>query len=378
MFLIERIVGVGIYMSVLLFVCLLLTNSNISCKTTLKIYLAALCVMAFFYKPYVTADLYRTYESIDYFATIDFHTFWNDHVLTTSTPVAKLLYWCVGKTGVNALLPTFSAFLSYSCIFYIINRTKEIYSISNKNTAYVIFFIMTTSIYISVIGGIRMMIALSMIAYSFFRGTVEKKIRLTDVLFYILSLFIHAMSLVCVGMCVLVMLLDSDKSFVKKIGYVLIGLGAVIFAATFFNGVLDAFYEKFFVYVFGDRHSDPWEYIMGAFIVATLILLFAEYRRVRRETSCLRVKDCNTVTILCVAVALCFFFEFSIFYRFGGQLAVLFSIPSMMLTLEKTEGRTSVVSKHFNFRSVLILMSLVIAAISCTRGSLCSLKFFEL
>jgi hypothetical protein len=75
---------------------------------------------------------------------------------------------------------------------------------------------------------------------------------------------------------------------------------------------------------------------------------------------------------------MCFCFEFSFFYRFGGQLAVLLSIPTMMVTLEKRKGKSGAVIRGVDFRSVLILFSLIIAVLSCTRGSLSSLKFFEL
>lgn len=378
MFFFERIFGISIYILILLFICFFLIKINVSCKSILRVYLICLCVMAFLYKPYITADLYRIYETIDYLSMIEFDMFWNNFVVESSTPVAMLLYWCVGKIGINALLPTFSSFVCYSLIFYVINKTKELYGVSNQNVAYVLLFIMTTSIYISVIGGIRMMIALSMITYSFFRVTVEKKFNIIDIIFCIASIFIHAMSLVVIGICILVLLFDSNKSFARRILYALVtGVVGIVFML-YFHDVVNGLVQKFWGYVLGDKYSDFWEYIMGALIIIVLLILFREFRHVYREVECYIIKNYNTAAVFCIVIAICFCFEFSIFYRFGGQLAILFAIPSMMVTLEKTEGKASVISKKLSFRSILLIMSLLIAAISCTRGSLSALKFFEL
>ena len=169
MFLFERLFGIATYMTILIFVCFLLTKTNLSLKATLRFYLLCLCIMAFFYKPYVTADLYRIYETTDYFTKMPFVEFWRRIIVGSEKPAAYLLYWCIGKTGVKALLPTFSAFVCYSLIFYVINKTSELFAISMRNVACVLFFVMTTSIYISVIGGIRMMISISLIMFSYFR-----------------------------------------------------------------------------------------------------------------------------------------------------------------------------------------------------------------
>jgi hypothetical protein len=334
--------------------------------------------MAFFYKPYVTGDLYRIFEQMDYFASMDFNLFWKNFALESSTPVARLLFWIFGKIGVHSLLPAFSAFFCYSLIFYIIQKTKQLYDISNQTVAIVTFFMMTTSMYISVIGGIRMMVALSMVTFSFFRANVEKKIRLADILFFISSILIHAMSFVVIGVIALSLLSDSQTKASQKAGYVLaIGIIGAVFIFKF-SDTIRGVYQKFLDYVWGDKYSDPWEYVMGAIIIIALLLVFSEFHHVRRTGDYSKISKCNSAAIYCVVLALCFFFEFSIFYRFGGHLAVLFSIPSMMVSLEKTKGRSSSLIKGIDLRTLVILLSCIIAAVSCTRGSLCSLKFFEL
>lgn len=378
MFLVERIFGIGTYMLVLFLVCILLAKTNMSCKSILRLYLLCLSGMAFFYKPYITADLYRIFEQMNYFSSMEFKLFWNECALKSSIPVSRLLYWLFGKTGCNELLPAFSALFCYSCIFYVVRKTKQLYDISNQTVAIAIFFIMTTSMYISVIGGIRMMMALSMLTFSYFRMTVEKKIKVVDILFVITSIFVHAMSVVVIVIIALTLLVDSDRNIFKKIGYAIaIGLIGGVFVVRFSNTV-QVMFEKFLEYVLGDKHSDPWEYLMGIFIIILLLLVFSEFRLIRRAGDCSAVNKYNMAAVFCVIVAICFCFEFSIFYRFGGHLAVMFSIPSVMISIEKTEGKSSTFFKRVDLRTMVILFSCIIAVISCTRGSLCSLKFFEL
>ncbi len=378
MFLFERSFGFGVYMLILLCVCVLLTKTSAACKPILKFYIICLCVMAFFYKPYITADLYRIYGIMDFFAEMDFLYFWENFALGDSIPIANLLYWGVGKTGINALLPTFSAFVCYSFIFYIISKTQELFSISKKNVAYVLFFVMTTSIYISIIGGIRMMLALSMIAFSFFRGTVEKKVNILDILLYVLSIFIHAMSLVLIAICFAVIVFDARRSFTRKIAFILIVGGIGLALAPNFSDIISNVYEKVLYYVLGDRYSDIWEYIMGGLIMMLLVILICEYWRIRKEDDCLVLRSYNAATVICMVIAAVFCFEFSIFYRFVGHLAVILSIPMMLVTLEKSNVKPSRAIRETDFKKVMIVLSAIIALISCIRGSLSSLKFFEL
>ena len=378
MFLIERLLGVSIYMLVLVFVYFLLVKSKISYRSILRFYLICLCCMAFFYKPYKTADLYRIFEQMDYFSPMEFSVFWEKFILGSSIPLSRLLFWFFGKIGCNELLSVFSALFCYTLIFYVIKKTKELYDISNKTVATVLFFIMSTSMYISVIGGIRMMIALSMLSFSFFRITVEKRIKIIDVLFFIASVLMHTMSVAAIGIMAVTFLFNLRKNTLKKIGnFFILALIGYVFVVRFSNTAQEVF-DKFLEYILGDKHSDPWEYLMGALIIILLFFVFAEFRSIRGTGACKELNKYNMAAVFCVALAICFCFEFSIFYRFGGHLAVMFSIPSMMVTLDRTPEKSKIFFKGMDFQTIVILCSCIIAVISCARGSLSSLKFFVL
>ena len=152
MFLIERLIGVSIYVYALIMVCLLIAFSNIKCKNILRLYLLVLGGMGFFYQPYITADLYRIYEAMEWYATFRFPQFYETLVIPSSVPTSRILFWLVGKTGIVELLPLLSALLCYSLIFYILETSAKRYNISRQNLAVTLFFLMSGSIYSSVIG----------------------------------------------------------------------------------------------------------------------------------------------------------------------------------------------------------------------------------
>ena len=378
MFLFERLFGVCVYMALLICVCLLLENFKIKSKKLFRYYLVCLCVMAFLYKPNVTADLYRVYELMDYFSTLTFRQFLNEVAIDRSISLAYMLYWFIGKIGVYSILPALSAFVSYSVLFYIINKTQETYSISGRNVSCVLFFVMTTSIYLSTINGIRMMLALSMLSFCYFRSTVEKKLGFIDVLFYCLSIFIHAMSVAIVGILIAVVAYDSRKKTSRKVWLALLAGALLFLVAVFATDLGKDIYEKFLEYIWGDKHSDTWEYIMGVLIIALLSLAAYDFSRLKNEDDVRQIRTYSAVTVWAIVIALCMNFEFSIFYRFGAHVAVLFSVPSLMVTLERSKGRKCAFIPSVDLKTAVMFLSIFIALISCSRGSLSALKFFEL
>ena len=72
MFIIERLIGVTIYSLFLFLICILLKFTTISSRLIIRIYFVFLCVLSFFYEPYITADLYRIFGAMDLYAGVEF------------------------------------------------------------------------------------------------------------------------------------------------------------------------------------------------------------------------------------------------------------------------------------------------------------------
>lgn len=376
MFLVERLIGVSIYSYFLIMICLLIAFSTLRTKGIFGLYLLILGAMAYCYKPYITADLYRIFQAMNWYATMEFPGFFRTLVAPSSVPASRILFWLVGRTGLPHLLPVVSSFVCYGCMFYIIEHSRTRFSISRINTAITLFFLMSGSVYISVIGGIRMMMALSLIAFSFYRETVEKKHNILHILLCFVALFLHDMALIMLGVILISMIFDKRKSRSAKVLWgLLIGCFAVG-VLLYFNTKIISVTEKSLGYLSDDSYYDIWEYMMGAVIL--FLYIFLSWKAKPHHDKYIEVNCMNTATLMSGFIAVLFCSVFSIFYRFIGHLVPILGIPFLMITLEENKDADTNRFKVISLQSIVMMISLVLLFIGATRGSLSALKFFEI
>lgn len=370
MFLIERLVGVGVYSFILVLVSWTIASSksNKKVRFILFLYTIALAIMGFFYVPYVTADLARIYNTLDYFKMLDFSVFM-DRVGESSTVVANIYYWLVSKTGENRLLPAINAFICYSCIFYIFRKTMEKYNISKKNFAIALFFYMAIGNYMFVISGIRTMLAISLVAYCFFREAVEKKFRLYHILLYVAAAFIHNFAVIIIIIRLVIPLVARGISFWKRMSYILFLSVLSIFAALNMTDLLESVFGRADGYITGENmYSYFWEYLIGAFVILISVIALIKVRsKYIGEGELSQIK---IFSIVCILLSLAFCFEFTIFHRLTTYACAITSTPILMLYLDKCGTK--------NKQKLILWASIALLFIACARGTLCSLKFFIL
>ena len=369
MFLLERLVGISLFAAVLLFMCFLISTckSHRGVRVVLFCYTIVLSVMAFFYVPYVTADLYRIYGSLNYFRTFDFVSFL-ERYQNSSAPISDIYYWLISKTGENRLLPAVSSFITFSCIFYVFRKTMEKYKISEKNVAITLFFVMSTGIFITVTG-VRNIIAVSLVVFCFFRETVEKKFRLYHILLYIIAALMHNFAVAIILIRLIIPLFDRTMKAWKRIVYILFLAILSILLFANINELLESVFEKAMGYITGKMYSYTWGYIIGALILAIVIINLIQYSKIRKGD----VKDLNQLrlfSIISISIAMLCFFEYSIFSRTSSILLPVIYAPCFMLVLEK--------SKDSRFRNNVIIISVVIMVVSFLRGEMSGYKFFVL
>lgn len=372
MFLIERLVGVGVYCCVLAAVYLLLAATPVKCKTVLGFYVLLLSGMAWLYVPYRTADLYRIFEMMELFAPLDFGEFFVWYVLPSSAPAGRILYWLVAQTGCYRLLPAAVAAICYTLIFYMLLRTQQRFGVSRCNLALVLFFLMSTSMYLSVIAGIRMMLAMTLVVFCFFRESVEGRFRWFHLLLYAVALFTHILAAVLLAVRLLAVVCSSKSR--PAVRWFAAGLGLFVAAvgAVCFRGWTVTLLETVWAYLTEETFSDPWEYLLGVL----LGLLFLAVLRRTRNTQVERLAGFRTAAGIAILLSVCFCFVFSIFYRLLGHFVPLLMLPVIMTALqtedeEKQDGKLSL-------HSLVLLYSGAILVLNCARGSLSALKFFVL
>lgn len=370
MFLFERLVGVGTFTLILFFVCFLISvcKSNKGVTFVLFFYTIVLSIMGFFYVPYKTADLYRIYEYLDYFRTFSFEAFL-DRYQGSSTLAAHVYYWLISKTGENRLLPAITAFICYSCIFYIVGKTAQKYNISKKNIALSVFFIMSVGFYLGMISGIRSTLAICLIAYCFFRETVEKKFRVYHILLYVLAALIHNFAVVIIIIRLTIPFFVKSVKPWKKVAYAVFVFILSIFMVRNVSDLLQGVFEKATEYITGSLYSYGWGYLINAIIIFTVVYFLMNLPKFSNGANG-NLKETKVFSIALVIIAIVFFFEYSIFARTSNVLLPIISMPCLMVSLEK--------SKNPRAYTTGLILSMVIMILSFARGSMCSYKFFVL
>lgn len=375
MFLLERLIGVTAFVFFLAAVCLLLAFSALKVKTILRFYVLVLAALAFWYQPYVTADLYRIRRMMTLYSAYSFSSFFRYFVVFSSTPAARILYWMVGKTGIYGLLPALTAAICYSCFFHIIEKCGELNRISRGNLALTLLFFMSAGQYMSVISNIRTMLAAAIVFYCFFREAVEKKFSWFHIILYAAALYIHNLAAIFMGLRLLAPALNRGRPPQRRLWYFVIlaaGAAAVILLDSAF---MEAIARKGKAYLSGG-YSYAWEYVIGGLILAAAAYTLA----LRRRQIGRKISDFDICLRLCCGAALVSAPVFSVFYRFAAGAVPILMIPSLTLGLENDNkippGRGW--GKKLSAQSVVFILAFVVLLLSCTRGDLCSYKFFTL
>ena len=388
MLLLERLFGVGLYSLLLVFVCIALVGrSSKNIKRILFVYSILLSVMAYFYVPYETADLYRIYGYIESFQKYSFDAFIDLQMANSQLGLSNILYWLISRTGIPQLLPAIVSFICYNCIFYIIHKTSEKNDISGKNVAITLFFYMSLGTYIFVISGIRSMLGICLLAFCFFRESAQKKFNILHIPLYAIAVFIHLFSALLVAVRFVIPIFDTKTTVLRKIIYIIfLGAGSA-FVFSYLRSLVSDIVDKAESYLSGNLYSYVWDYIIA--ILTCFVLLSIIIKRKKAElSSSLKLNVSRTFIIICFIAALCFCYEFSIFHRTTVYLLPIISIPMLMTLLQNTDNNTenqnaraprpSLAEMPATYNLAIIAVSTLILLISCARGSLCSLKFFVL
>ena len=386
MFILERLIGVGIYALLLLLVCLsLVGKSHKKIKRILFLYTVTLSILAFFYVPYETADLYRIYEYIDSFSKLSFSELCDTHLKNPNIGLIGVVYWGLGKLGIPQLLPVFVTFISFRCIFYIVNACAQENKITGKNVALTVAFYMSLGTYMFTVGGSRCFLGIALFSFCFYRENVEAKFNLLHVPLYVIAAMLHTFSAVLIALRFLVSVLDFRTTALRKILYLLLLGGGTIVVVRYFGEYLAQIEEKAQGYLEGNIYSYIWGYVIDIFAVFGILLILLECRKLPK-IAIQKCKGWMLYLTFCLIVAVAFCYEYSIFTRTILHISPIICLPLLMVTLQVSDDKKrmnispilSFLDIRFTYKTVICTLSLLLLLLSCARGDICSLKFFVL
>lgn len=379
MFLTERIVSLLTYAVVLMVTYFLVGRvARKQYKGVLLVYVLILAIFAFNYKPYITADLYRLREYVEYWI----HKDWTGvvhYALKSTTPSWVLYSYIVSKLGNINWLQTITCLWCFGNVFYIISHEIERHGVEGKYRSELLFYIMAVgAFYLQTISGIRSMLGISIVAFCIYRETVEKKSIVSHLPLWLFAALIHTSTMVLVISRFLFLLVQS-RGITKKILMSAVVFVLAIFSYKYLGGYISGSFEYGQSYLNNTKeYTYIWEIIIGSIETFETLYILNRYRTKTVESGSeaeeYGLKNLYLFTLIWTVVSVISLpFSYAVFRRYT-MLCTVTSIPLVAFLfdtdIEKTESIRT-------FR-ILFGLSLIIFALSGVRGDLCGYKFFVL
>ena len=368
-FLVERALGAGLYCLVVMVAFLAIRNNRLRLKTILNLVLFTLVVMAFFYIPTETADIYRWQVLSRGWMGMRFKDFASVIMMRNATPLGVGIIYVCQKTGINGILPAFCALVFYANVFHIFVITEKKYQISPRIMSLVFLYIMCTGRFQEVIAGIRNMLGFSIVARCIADEVIKDKSVIKNSIWYLTACLIHSAIIPLVMLRMLFLLFDKKN---KNLG-LFVNLGflmvAILFAYRYGMSYVITMYRKARGFLTYDVYSYFWEYLITILhMPLTIYALWKYYKKRDRESELYVMETWGVVTTV---AEILMFGSFAIFQRFAA-FSSLITIPVMASVLEGQKENDRVTESN------LIIICLITLMIAAVRGNLCAYKFFIL
>lgn len=379
MFLAERIVSLLIYALALVITYYLIGRvARKQYKAVLLFYVLILASFAFNYKPYITADLYRLKEYIEYWI----HKDWvgvAKYALKSTTPSWVLYSYIISKLGNTNWLQTITCLWCFGNVFYIIAHEIERHNVEGKYRSEILFYIMAIgAFYLQTISGIRSMLGISIVVFCLYREMIEKKSITVHLPLWLFAALIHTSTMVLVISRFLFLLVQS-QGVVKKLLMSTVVFILAVFSYKYLGGYISGSFEYGLNYLNNTKeYTYIWEIVIGLIETFETLYVLNKYRRKTVESGSEPenhgLKNLYLFTLIWTVMSIISLpFSYAVFRRYT-MLCTVTSIPLVAFLLgtdiEKSESMRT-------FR-ILFGLSLLIFALSGVRGDLCGYKFFVL
>lgn len=365
--LLERLTGIALFLSVLAFVCNgIVVSRPRSTRFWLLGYAVALGFMGLIYLPAESADLVRLQELMTDWASHDFGWLL-DQMRLTSTPVYMLYFWIVGQLHLKSMLPAITAFVHYLLIFSCIWDYAKRNSCSQESVGLALFMYMVIGSFVSTISGIRSYLAFAMIARAVYLEWSRNRLPIVTAPYYLLAIGMHpAAALLAILRFVMLPFERRSGRYAFYFSlvctfFIVLVLGLV--AAPMIIGVITAAQS------YGPNSSsyfNLWETVIHFLAIIFVLYTLSKIDKSHYANDYFILNSKRFATVLAVFSLVFLPIEYAVFSRFS-TFAFILSIPMILRVLT---------SQNEKYRQALILITVLIAALSCTRGDLTAYKFF--
>lgn len=362
MYFYERMIGVTIYcLSLIIFTLIISKKKYKSLKRVLFQYTLLLAIMGFLFVPSKGNDLYRINIALEAYSKYNIETV-RQNLLNSMTPVATILYYGIAKTGCYSLLPALVTVFVFNNIFYIINDYSRKNDIDTRAIAITFLFVMSTGFFIEVISGIRTMLAFSILARCFYDEFYNDRSINKNWIKYIVASLIHSSSIGIIILRLIYWLFynKNTKLIYKMMVIVIVPVIYILMNKYVLNAL-----EMFSKYMDDGGYFWIWEFVKIIFLIFVSLIIIYKNR-------ILNINKYYKFNYIIILFTIIFYKEFNIFLRFN-YFNVFMLIP-LLMNVSNAVYQNRLKSKN----DWIIISSLILLIISCSRGNLSSLKFFEL
>lgn len=363
----ERIAGIILYLSVLAIVCNGITVSQSrSVRGWLLLYAFVLGVMGFIYLPAESADLVRLEALMSDWASHDFD--WLvEQLRSTSTPVYVLYFWLIGQLDCKALLPAVTAFLHYLLVFSCLWDYAKRNACSQRSVALTLFIYMVMGSFLSTISGIRSYLAFAMISRAVYLEWSNNRLPIRTSLYYLLAIGMHPAAVLLAILRFALLPFEHRSGRYARYSSVICTLIIIVALGLIASPMVVGVFAAAESYgLDNNSYFNLWETLIH--LLAVLFVLYTARKallvKCRHDYF---IDNARRFAMLVALFSIAFLpFEYAVFSRFS-TFAFVISMPMMLKILS---------SRDESYRLVLIITSILILSISCTRGDLTAYKFF--
>ena len=337
-------------------------------KVTLWVYTIILTVLAYFFIPAESLDLYRLWAMADVYKGLPLIEMIPKVISEWGGSPLSHVYLSVLYNIDMHLIPAVTAFLFFVNIFYIIGDYAVKKKTNHAVIAMVVFFFMSRGIYGEVLNGIRSMLAFSFIARCVYNEVYNKTSIIKNIPIYLLMSFFHQAALALVAIRFAFYIIYEKRGLARVLYlFTLAGVSA-LFAIYFRNNIIDTV-TKANVYISSNIFSYGWEYALSTcYMITCAWLLYRPYYNPRYSLELQKMrKIVGSIFLMCIILI----FSFSIYDRYIN-FASFIVMPALMEVLNDEWAR----KRRYRY-GILMIVSVFIMLVCGLRGDLNAIRFFE-
>lgn len=363
--LIERLIGIFCYFLVVFigFIALQNAKNQKNVRNILLLILGALCLMAFFFLPDESKDLFRIWEIALEYAQMDFKTFFKNNVLVDSSPMSELIVYIFGKIGVRGLLSLFACLIYYSCLFSLLFKAKKKLNTDSTVIAEMFLILMCSGAFLEVISDVRSFTAIVIVSTCFVSEISFNESMVKHLPFYIFAALLHLTAIPLIGLRMFSFLF-FEKSEKIRLKIIIVAAFTLIFCVLGYKFIYSTFL-KVISYLTNEKYKYFWEYLIGGIqLVSYIFFAIHIFKKIGIKTPLAKL---TLTSLICLVIAL---IEYNIFHRYMIFMSIVFTMFYCMSIGEMKEKRIKVNRKNMVYICSAILL------IAMARGNLCGYKFF--